>query len=296
MKSFSLKLFILCLFLGTFSNLVAEGGEKLKFVAWNVYGKINSAHEKVLQELKPDVLLLCEFDKKDGEKKAKALAEKLKLEYQLYEDGGKAAQYPLAFFSNKKIKSITIFGPDQAKSNTQPHIEKKAIEKALLAVELELDSGSCHVFALHAKTASRRSAHEKEAACFVDCIQEQSKHKRTVVMGDFNSRSLLDKEKTTTEDYATTFSTELFIKAGYKDSLREKHPFSEKTFIPTKLPKAKKGTGSNLNKRIDYIFVSEDLGKTIIDSGVSSGYGALVDGSKDNELSDHRPVWCELEL
>lgn len=144
----------------------------------------------------------------------------------------------------------------------------------------------------------------EEANLIISTIAAQPSQKRWIVMGDFNSLSILDAktyadgrvlEKTQANmkkysfhdnlvDGALDFEVQnLFLRFGLIDALKLKHEEFVSS-LPTELTSQ---NGKNPPSRIDYIYLSKDLKKKV----------KRVDILKDpftHFYSDHYPVYMEI--
>lgn len=175
-------------------------------------------------------------------------------------------------------------------------IKGSPMQKPVLKAKISAGGDELTLFGLHARTASTATTHASESDKFLSVIGARTSHARTVVIGDFNSRSALDgavhdtsdpKYATTEYSYPNTYSTGNFANAGYCDTWRFMNP--DRAVLATKMRKYNEGTGSNLNERIDYCLVSSDMASSsyILDAG--------IDSKSTNYLSDHKPVWVRLK-
>ena len=251
--------------------------------SWNVGGGGGIASTLVRNQLiamNPDILLLVEVG---TQSKVNSLVTYLNTQlnttyHVYYQEAGKST-YPLAFLSKYPYQSTqTIVHPQ--------------IEKALLKVVININNEDYTFYGLHAVTANNKTFHKNEAKQFLATIPLGL---RTIVLGDFNSRSRLDGAVHSLTDstystqgwaYPNTLSTDLFTAAGWVETWRYQYPEIDVT--ATKL--TKRGTtnnGSNLAERIDYIWVSPDLTSAILAVGINT--------ETTNYLSDHRPVWARID-
>ncbi len=291
-KYFSLCIIICC----SFVSVTASDQTELSVLSWNVYTK-KDIKEKIRNKIlswKPDLICLQEAGQKAGLELLRAeLSAQSKQEWFLYAPSTQKTSYRQAILSRYPLVSQQTFGRVTDEEKSQP---VSAITKAVLQVQVDVAGRLIHVFAIHAATAKKSVAHDKEFAAIVKVIDAASKHTKTLVIGDFNSRSRSDKEPSKGGTaYDTTHSTDAMLAKKYVDTLRAKYAYKADTFIGTKMLKAKKGIGSNQGKRIDYIFCSADLAQTVIDAGI---YSQLNNQNKtqDNEFSDHRPVWTRFRF
>ena len=251
--------------------------------SWNVGGGSGIASTFVRNQIiamNPDILLLCEVGTQTSVNNLVSyLNTQLNTTYYVYYQEAGNSTYPLVFLSKYPYQST------QTIVNSQ-------MQKALLKVVIEINNEDYTFYGLHAVTASNKTFHENEAKRFLTEIQLGL---RTMVLGDFNSRSRLDGAVHSLTDptystqgwaYPNTVSTDLFTAAGWVDTWRYQYPDAAVT--ATKL--TKRGTtnsGSNLGERIDYIWASPDLTNSIL--------AAEINTETTNYLSDHKPVWVRID-
>ncbi len=100
-----------------------------------------------------------------------------------------------------------------------------------------------------------------------------------VMCGDFNSYSSKDKDVMGDDEYYETHTT--VLQSGYFDVLRDRH----NQFFPT-IPTEKHRSSGSVDRRLDYIYVSQPVMREMIYSGV------IYDDFTD-KYSDHYPVMIE---
>lgn len=152
------------------------------------------------------------------------------------------------------------------------------ITKRLLHAQLDLGGEPLHVFELHLKNPTKAVADEAVQAAEVEQILQEvearSGHVRTLLIGDFNSRSPEDGETELVAGIAR------FLETGYVDAWKHLHSTDE--VVPTKIARSFEGS------RIDYTLVSPDL------LGRVAGAGIATETSYP-ENSDHRAIWVRLD-
>lgn len=250
--------------------------------SWNVGTKLDkSVVRNQIIALQPDIFLIEEAD---NDTEVSLL--KTELEIRL---GGTWQVFTHSLTGTSKLAWFSRY----PLINTEV-IKYGYIQKALLKVQVVLEGQVFNLFGLHARTASSHSTHAIESDTFLSAIKARTNHVRTIVVGDFNSRSVLDGAVTSLGDttysslgfsYPTTYSTDNFTKAGYLDSWRViKGALTN--VEATKMPPPWETSGSNFNERIDYIFVSSDLRSSLLGAGIYS--------IATNEMSDHKPIWVRI--
>jgi exonuclease III len=267
--------------LATIQETIIQPG--FSVYSWNVGGGGGVTSTLVRNQIiamNPDILLLCEVGTQERVNNLVTyLNAQLNTTYYAYYQEAGSTTYPLAFLSKYSYQS------------TQTFVNSK-MQKALLKVVIKINNEDYTFYGLHAVTARNKTFHENEAKQFLTAIQPGL---RTIVLGDFNSRSRLDGAVHSLSDstyssqgwaYPNTVSNDLFTAAGWVDTWRHQYPNIAVT--ATKL--TKRGTtnkGSNLGERIDYIWVSPDLTSSILAVGINT--------ETTNYLSDHKPVWARID-
>lgn len=257
--------------------------------AWNVFSNLDQAVTRnSVVAMRPDVMLLMESG-------AEAEVDLLKTDleaatgatyYKYYPNPQKSTQYPLAFLSKFPISA----SEDLTLVNATP-TWLTSVLKSAPRIKISVDGEDYDIVGIHARIADS-SAHETEINNLFAKLQTVTNHQRTIVIGDFNSRSRLDGAVTdpyTDANYATAgftfpnvYSTSKFLDAGYRDAWR--HIYPSAAVQVTKLYKTDGAAGSNYNERIDHCFISSDL--TLHDAGIVE--------TTSNVDSDHRPVWVRV--
>jgi len=250
--------------------------------SWNVSGKLDQpAVRDQIVNMQPDIILVTE-----ATDDIQVTLLKTELETHL---GG-----TWEVLTNNLANSSKLAWLSRYPLSNPEVIKTDPIQKSLLKAEITLGGETFTLFGLHAVTAANHSKHREESDEFIRILGTLTGHQQTIVVGDFNSRSILDGAVTSIDDstydtlgfrYPTTYSTDNFMNAGYLDSWR----FIKKTLAnveATKMSPPSGDDGSNLNERIDYAWVSTDLRERLLDAGIHS--------ETTNEMSDHKPIWVRI--
>jgi exonuclease III len=162
----------------------------------------------------------------------------------------------------------------------QEMIYDAQISKQLFTASFSLGDTLVTAFQLHNKNPthqdSDRLIHQQDMNRILEIVEERTSHEKTILLGDFNSRS--PKDGATEYIYAI----ETVLAHGYIDTFKKIHP-SPEAFMASKIARSFEGA------RIDYVFVSADLEGMIIDAGIE-------DNLTYPEHSDHRPVWARMRV
>jgi endonuclease/exonuclease/phosphatase family metal-dependent hydrolase len=234
------------------NNIVEEISDqgKIRFTSWNVAGALKTCEDKGLS-LISDFTFLAECDGFDK------FNSWIKERFYRYISG----RYQQAIYSSFPIKQFS-------------HIKDPLITKQLLRSVVDVRGLKVTVYALHlinpSNSKENSEVQNKEVGRILEIIQAETAFKNTIILGDFNTRALSDGENELTDQLPR------FLNAGFVDTYKHLHP---NTFMATKILR------TNLNKRIDYVLISNDLLPNLLSAGI------VETGS---ELSDHRPVWVEL--
>ena len=231
----------------------------------------------VIKEVQPDFLALQEannFDKDDNALLKKVSSE-IDLPYHALSSGSireSGKRYHVVSLSRFPLREIHTFSNFLFKC-------------AVLSVIIDSPLGELSICNLHLDVNSRDSR-VREARAVLDY---QSKFKKSVILGDFNSLSHFDHyedlsaEEFTTYDLTSYTTTDLFNK-DYVDSVARLNVNDRRTH-PTI------GVGHPISKspiRIDYIFVTPSL-TTHLKSAT------VIKTSTSEKASDHYPVALTLQ-
>ena len=279
-RHFFLKISLLGSLFCSMSSIAQQPG--FTIYSWNVGNGLNKTTVRnQIIAMQPDILLIEEAD---NDTEVSLL--KTELETRL---GGTWRVITNALTGSSKLAWLSRY----PLINTEI-IRTGCIQKSLLKAQVKLGTAIFNLFGLHARTASSHSAHACESDNFLSIIKTKTNHSRTIVVGDFNSRSALDGAVTSLGDatytalgfsYPTTYSTDNFTQVGYLDSWRTiKGTLAN--MEATKMPHVGETSGSNLNERIDYIFISPNIQSSLLDAGINS--------ETTNAMSDHKPVWVRI--
>jgi len=279
LKTASLGVFLGSL-LGVMPSMAQQPGFTL--YSWNVSRGLNKVIVRnQIMAMQPDVILVEEADND-----AEVSLLQSDLETRL---GGTWQVLTNSLTGSSKLAWLSRYPLTNSEI-----IKTGYIQKALLKAQVEVGNEVFTLVGLHARTASPHSIQAAESDTFLSIIKTKTNHFRTIVVGDFNSRSVLDGAVTSLGDttydslgfsYPTTYSTDNFAKAGYLDSWRLIK--GELTNVEaTKMPPTSETSGSNLNERIDYIFISSDLSSHLLDAGIHF--------ETTNVMSDHKPIWVRI--
>jgi endonuclease/exonuclease/phosphatase family metal-dependent hydrolase len=266
------------------SLLVAAGfsfAGEVTVYSWNTGktgGALSTSQRAQIVAMNPDVLFLQEGGTEAG---VQLLTNQLSAA-----NGGAtyyysyvAMTYPLVVVSRYPISNVEV-------------ISHTAIKKKLLKCDITVGGDTLTFYGLHANTASSVAIHQAEADQFIAEISARTGGNFTncIVVGDFNSRSVLDGAVSATSDstysatgysYPNTYSTTKFFQNGFIDAWRAWFP-APAAMIPSKID------GSNTGELIDHIMLSRDLAGILLDAGIYS--------DTDLTLSDHRPTFVKLSV
>ncbi|HBC87053.1 MAG TPA: hypothetical protein DCZ94_08875 [Lentisphaeria bacterium] len=255
------------------------------FYTWNASGALfqQKARDSIVS-LHPDFIFLTDAGSSED---LDILVADLSLEsgftYYLHKNDLDGAER-MAFISR-----FPIANPDV--------IADPALAHQLMKADIAVGDKLFTVFGVKAREPSDAQVYSAEADQILSLIESATGNSDTVILGELNSRSVLDGASDFLQDteanndgrgyatpgyaYPNTYFTTALSAKGYVDTWRSAHP--DIAVVPTRTIGADGTLTANSGERVHYCLVSGDLAPVLLDAGINSEF--------DNSISTSRPAW-----